>query len=122
MNPKFIEAREYVVKAREALHRGDKVSARQLGEQAALRAPEMEDVWLILAASDPNPQDALAYAQKALQINPQSTRARQGVEWTSRWLQQAEVSNPGIVDETRHDSLSAENQPKRVYREAVAIP
>jgi lipoprotein-anchoring transpeptidase ErfK/SrfK len=122
MNPKFIEAREYVVKAREALHRGDKASARQLGEQAALRAPEMEDVWLILAASDPNPQDALAYAQKALQLNPQSTRARQGVEWTSRRLKQAEVSNAGIVDETKRDSLSVENQPKRVYREAVAIP
>ena len=122
MNPKFIKAREYVVKAREALHRGDKASARQLGEQAALRAPEMEDVWLVLAASDSNPQDAFAYAQKALQINPQSTRARQGVEWTSRRLQQAEVSNAGILDETRHDSLSAENQPKRVYREAVAIP
>ena len=43
MNTKYIEARENIIKAREALRRGDKKSARQLGEQAALLAPEMED-------------------------------------------------------------------------------
>ena len=67
----------YVVKARESLRRGDQKSARQLGEQAALLAPDMEDVWLVLTASDPDPQEALAYAQKALELNPQSTRARE---------------------------------------------
>ncbi|NJC95914.1 MAG: hypothetical protein FIB03_06185 [Anaerolineae bacterium] len=60
MNTKFLEARELVTKAREALRRGDKESARGLGEKAALLMPEMEDAWLVLAASDPNPEDALA--------------------------------------------------------------
>ncbi len=78
MNTKFIEAREHLTKAREALRRGDKVSARQWGEKAALLAPDMEDAWLVLAASDPNPEDALAYAQKALEVNPESMRARRG--------------------------------------------
>ena len=127
---KYIEAREYVIKAREALHRRDKASARQLGEQAALLVPEMEDVWLVLAASDPNPQDALAYAQKALEINPQSTRARQGIEWVSRQLKQArpeqgrraEASNARVVSEVQSDALRVENPPKRVYREAIAVP
>ena len=41
MNTKFIEAREHVANAREALRRGDKESARQLGEKAALLVPEM---------------------------------------------------------------------------------
>jgi lipoprotein-anchoring transpeptidase ErfK/SrfK len=91
MNHQFIEARELIVKAREALCRGDKASARHLGEKAALLAPEMEDVWLVLAASDPNPQDALAYAQKALEINPQSTRAHRGVEWASSRLKQVDA-------------------------------
>ncbi len=90
MNTKFLEAREHIAKAREALRRGDKATAQRLGEQAALLAPGMEDAWLILAASDPNPQDALAYAQKALEINPQSPRARQGVEWAKGRLKQAE--------------------------------
>jgi lipoprotein-anchoring transpeptidase ErfK/SrfK len=122
MNTKYIAAREYVIKAREALHRRDKESARQLGEQAALLAPEMEDVWLVLAASDPNPQDALAYAQKALEINPQSTRARQGIEWVSRQLKQAEASNARVVSAPQSDALRVENPPKRVYREAVLSP
>ncbi|MCI0553725.1 MAG: L,D-transpeptidase family protein [Anaerolineae bacterium] len=131
MNPKIIEARENVIKAREALRRGDKASARRLGEQAVLLAPEMEDVWLVLAASDPNPQDALAYAQKALAINPQSTRAHQAVEWTSRQLKQARASNllvsvqekSGVlsVSKDRSDAVVADT-PKRVYREAVPIP
>ena len=112
MDMKFIEAREYVIKAREALRRGDKKSARQMGEQAALLAPHMEDVWLVLAASDANPQDALAYAQKALEINANSTRARQAVEWASGRLDPAKVQNAAVVADPQ----------KRVYREAIASP
>jgi len=90
MNNKFVEARELIAKAREALRHNDHPSARQLGERAALLVPEMEDAWLILAASDPDPQDALAYAQKALELHPESTRARRGVEWASARLKQAQ--------------------------------
>ena len=88
MNPNFVRAREYVVKAREALRRDDKETARLLGERAVLLVPDMEDAWLILAASDPNPDDALAYAKKAREINPQSSRARKGVEWAEGQLNQ----------------------------------
>lgn len=89
MNTKFLEAREYVNKAREALRRGDKESARRLGEQAALIAPEYEDAWLILAAAEPNLEDSLGYARKALEVNPESARARRGIEWASGRLKQA---------------------------------
>ena len=122
MNTKLIEARENVIKAREALRRGDKKSARQLGEQAALLAPEMEDVWLVLAASDPNLNEALAYAQKALQINPHSTRARQGIEWVSKQLKQSETPNTPVVNLSSSDDIGSKTQPKRVYREAIAAP
>lgn len=97
MNTKFIEARELVVKAREALRSGDKPSAWKMGEQAALLAPDMEDVWLILAASDPDPHEALAYAQKALEVNPSSTRARKGVEWATGQIKQAQVPDEVAV-------------------------
>lgn len=130
MNNKFIEAREYTAKAREALHRGDRRSARKLGEQAALLAPDMEDTWLVLAASEPNPRDALAYAQKALEINPESRRARQGVEWASRQLKQvrvnpepsrrAESARIAIERISRNDTITS--LPKRVYREAIPYP
>ena len=126
MNTKFIEAREYIAKAHEALRRGDKASARQLVEQAALLAPKMEDVWLILAASDPNPRDALAYARKALEINPQSVRARRGVEWTLAHLKQAQTSkdpNPISAKRTLNQAEAVVSLPKKhAYQTAVAMP
>jgi lipoprotein-anchoring transpeptidase ErfK/SrfK len=89
MDLKLIEARENVVRAREALRRGDKDTARDLGEKAALLAPDLEDAWLILVASDSNPEDALAYAQKALELNPASTRANKAQEWAKKQLEKA---------------------------------
>jgi lipoprotein-anchoring transpeptidase ErfK/SrfK len=122
MDIKFIEAREYVIKARESLRRGDRQSARQMGEQAALLAPHMEDVWLVLAASDANPQDALAYARKALEINPDSTRARQAVEWASQRLNPAKIQNTAaVLGQSQNAQVVADPQ-KRVYREAIASP
>jgi len=97
MNPDFDRARELVAKAREALRRGDNATARALGEQASLLAPAMEDAWLILAASDPSPQDANAYARKALEINLRSPRARKGVEWTEGRLKQAKVGGERVA-------------------------
>ena len=124
MNHQFIEAHELIVQAREALRRGDKPAARQLGERAALLMPDTEDVWLVLAASDPNPQDALAYARKALELNPQSTRARRGVEWASGRLNQVETTQ----DRTQPTSVlnqveAAASLPKKhAYQTAVAMP
>src|SRR5512138_3153532 len=96
MNHQSIEAREYIAKAREALRRGGRLLARQLGEQAALRAPEMEDAWLVVAAFDPDPSEALAYARKAQQLHPQSERARRGVEWASKQLKQVSVQRQPV--------------------------
>jgi lipoprotein-anchoring transpeptidase ErfK/SrfK len=126
MNNKFVEAREYVAKAREALRHNDHPSARQLGEQAAVLAPEMEDAWLVLAASDPDPQDALAYAQKALELNPESMRARRGVEWASSKLKQAEAAKERIpissnVEAHRSEAISSPPT-NHTYQTAVAVP
>lgn len=89
MNANFNEAQTLISQAREALFRGDKFTARMLGEQAALAAPNLEDAWLILAASDSNPDDALAYAKKALELAPNSPRARKAVEWAEGKARQA---------------------------------
>jgi len=123
MNQQFIEARELIIKARESLRHGDKKSARLLGEKAVRLAPAMEDVWLVLAASDPNPQDALAYARKALEINPQSTRAQRGVEWASEQLSKAqakEQTQPRVVP-TQVATVASLPQ-KHAYQTAVAMP
>lgn len=110
MNPNLIEAREYVVNAREALRRGDKNSARDLGEKAVLLVPDLEDAWLILVAADSNPEDALAYAQKALELNPESPRARKAVDWATRQL-----------DQVRAGHLSVMAEPVRYERSEAAV-
>jgi lipoprotein-anchoring transpeptidase ErfK/SrfK len=126
MNHQFIEARELIAKAREALRRGDKVSARQLGEKAAYLAPKMEDVWLVLAASDPNPHEALAYARKAVELNPQSTRARRGVEWASEQLKGTQAlkdPNPVPSKIVPNQVEAVTSLPKRrAYQTVVAMP
>jgi hypothetical protein len=63
-----------------ALKHGDKVNAERLALRAASMIPDSEAPWLVLAALV-GPQESLGYARKALQINPESIRARQAVEW-----------------------------------------
>jgi lipoprotein-anchoring transpeptidase ErfK/SrfK len=123
MDHKIIEARELIIQARQAMRGGDKLSARQLGERAALLTPESEDVWLILAASDPDPQEALAYARKALELNPQSSRAHRAVQWASAQVKQAapalERTQPALLPNT----VEATPLPQiHAYQTAVAMP
>jgi lipoprotein-anchoring transpeptidase ErfK/SrfK len=127
MNTNIIEAREFIAKAREALKSGDKETARDLGEKAALLAPDMEDAWLVLTAADSNPEDALAYAQKALELNPASVRARKGVEWAMAKLKQAQAgpelsrrANP--EPSLRAGNVSGTSSTASVYDAVPAIP
>jgi lipoprotein-anchoring transpeptidase ErfK/SrfK len=105
------EARELIAKAREALRRGDKESAWKLGEQAALSAPDLEDAWLILAASDPDPQDALAYAEKALEVNPASTRARKAIDWAKAQVRTVEPVSDDPLSDLREASVAPVETP-----------
>jgi lipoprotein-anchoring transpeptidase ErfK/SrfK len=130
MNNPSIEARELIAQAREALRRGNKASARQLGERAAFLSPGWQDVWLILTASDPNPQEARAYAQKALELNPQSERARRAVEWASNRLKPSPpapgpsaLTQPSPVSTPTVQAKAATPLPqKQAYQTAVAMP
>ena len=115
-----IEAREFIAQARAALKNGNKESARDLGEKAALLAPDLEDAWLVLTAADSNPEDALAYAQKALELNPGSMRARKGVEWAMGKLKQAQVS-PEPIPSFGVQDVSA-SRTASVYDQAPAAP
>ena len=123
MNNQSIEARELIAKARESLRHGDKPSARQMGERAAVLAPDLEDVWLVLTASDPDPEDALAYARKAQQINPQSERARRAVEWAAGRLEQVDALKD-LSPVTPLPRRPETNVPpeKHAYQTAVAMP
>ncbi|MDQ2692239.1 MAG: L,D-transpeptidase family protein [Chloroflexota bacterium] len=126
MNNQFITARELIIKARESLRRGDKATARQLGEQAALLAPDMEDAWLVLAASDPDPGEALTYARKALELQPHSTRAQRAVEWAEGRVSPAQVSTepqPGAPTSGPSPAAVATPLPQNhAYQTVIAAP
>jgi lipoprotein-anchoring transpeptidase ErfK/SrfK len=76
-----------------ALQRGDKREARHLAQIAASMKPNSEEPWLILAAAS-QPRASVAYLKRALEINPQSERARGGLEWATRRLNES-MQAPG---------------------------
>lgn len=90
-----------VQKAYLALQNGDKHSAHGWAAYAAQAAPDLEEAWLMLAACS-TPRASLACLERALQINPASPRARQGLVWARKRLAQethpqrppAPLSNP----------------------------
>jgi hypothetical protein len=98
MNDRFIESREALSYAREALKNGAKEEARKWAERAAMLAPQSEDPWLILITVS-NPRESVDYARKALDLNPNSPRAKKGMEWAMARL-----------GETPQGKVSSENE------------
>jgi lipoprotein-anchoring transpeptidase ErfK/SrfK len=73
-------ARQAIQQSYLALQKGDRRAARRWAEQAAALDPGREEPWLVLAALA-SPQASLAYLRRALEINPSSQAARQGMHW-----------------------------------------
>jgi len=69
-----------IEQAKLAYRKKDRRSTRYWAQQAIALAPELEDGWLWLAAVS-GPQASLSYLQRALVINPDSQKARQGMKW-----------------------------------------
>lgn len=72
-------------RARGALQQGDKQAARRWAWKAVKFAPEYEEPWLYLATVS-DPHASAAYLKKALEINPDSERARKGMHWVAERL------------------------------------
>ncbi len=100
MNPNDDEAHLAVRNAREALRQNRRSDARKWAEHAARLAPQMEDPWLILAAVA-NPEASLQFVQRALKINPDSVRARRGMEWALQRLRE----EPAQAAETKESVM-----------------
>ncbi len=69
--------------ARQALQEGDRARARRLARECVRRAPRDERGWLYLAAVS-EPRSAIAYAKRALELNPESTNAREAIHWLAQ--------------------------------------
>jgi len=79
------EFRQALRNAQDALKQGDLLSARRWAGRAAEIAPDREEPWLLLARLG-TPRASVDYLNRALQINPLSERARQGMHWAVQRL------------------------------------
>lgn len=103
MNPREnYKARTYLQAAKQAFRDGNRTEARKLALQAVGLDPMLEDAWLLLAGLA-SPKASLEFLQKALQINPNSERARKGMEWAMARLNSGE-------DPTRPHRVNNENE------------
>jgi lipoprotein-anchoring transpeptidase ErfK/SrfK len=114
MNERFIESRKALTNAREALKNGAMTEAREWAERAAELAPQSEDPWLILAAVV-SPRESVEYIRKALEVNPNSPRAKKGMEWAMQKLDKPPKAgiSPDGGKQAQGRSGSGKNQKKR---------
>lgn len=105
MNPPPDSLRTALENSRRALQHGNRREARHWAMQAAILAPTNEEPWLFLAASA-GPHASLAYLKRALEINPNSKRARQGMHWAIQRLrispQVVRAIQPAATQATMH--------------------
>src|SRR4030043_935145 len=80
MNDRSESLREALDNAPIYFHQGNHSKARNWARIAAKINPNIEEPWLWLAAVS-SPRASVTYLQKALSLNPQSQRARQGMHW-----------------------------------------
>ena len=73
--------------ARISFKKGNHSNTRYWAQFAIKINPNTEEPWLWLAAVS-SPHASVAYLQKALSINPQSQRARQGMHWAIKRVRQ----------------------------------
>jgi ATP-binding cassette subfamily B multidrug efflux pump len=69
-----------IQQAYQALRAGEKAKALQIAQETVRLFPNYEGAYLILAALA-TPRESIEYLKRALEINPSSQRARQGIAW-----------------------------------------
>lgn len=121
MNERFIESREAVMNAREALRRGDMTDARQWAERAAQLAPQSEDPWLLLAAVA-SPRESVDYIRKALQANPKSPRAQKGMEWALARLQGTPEGKIDSIKRNQVNGPAGSEREKKPKKRGLLLP
>jgi len=98
--------------SKNALRNGFKSDARRLAEQAVSLSPDQEDAWLILAAVA-SPKASLGYIKKVLEINPESSRGKQGLIWANERIKKEGFSvstNRPIVKAPRSEDMIRKRQ------------
>ena len=121
MDERFAESREAISYAREALRNGSMAEARQWAERASALAPQSEDPWLILAAVA-SPRQSVEYIRKALQVRPNSPRARKGMEWAMQRLRQTPGGGQNTEEMPQTSVAAGSETEKRPFRRSPLFP
>lgn len=103
-----------IEQARQAYRKKDHRAARYWAQHAIALAPQLEDGWLWLAVVS-NPDASIKYLRHALTINPDSQKARKGLDWANQRKRDALVK--GNTPATIHpDRLSLSPAAQRTPR------
>jgi lipoprotein-anchoring transpeptidase ErfK/SrfK len=119
MSPESFAAQQALQNARLSIRNGERQAARRWAEKAAALDPGLEEAWLILAAVA-SPRASLAYLERALQINPESPRALQGLAWARQRLGKvgAQTTEAGSAE----TDISDTRPRRRLVKRPVAAP
>ena len=115
LNSNTPTAGEALQRAQLAFKHGDKRTARRLAEFAASLEPNREEPWLFLAALG-SPRASIAYLRQALEINPHSLRARQGMHWAVKRFRAASPTR-----KPRRQIISLAIKPDSLTRRRSAV-
>jgi lipoprotein-anchoring transpeptidase ErfK/SrfK len=121
MNAELIQAQKAIQNAREALRDGNRSAARRWAEQSAQLAPQLEDPWLILAAVA-SPKASVAFIERALKLNPDSPRARKGMQWALKRLQSVPSGSGGKTPSEEKKVDGTTQQARAVKRSVPSAP
>ncbi len=110
-----LQAKQALINARNALKHGERMEARRWSLLAIRYDPKIEEPWLILAAIS-SPQASVAYLQHALELNPKSEHALQGMQWALNRL----GSIPSKEALNQPHKVLSDTQPVIVRKEAQA--
>jgi lipoprotein-anchoring transpeptidase ErfK/SrfK len=105
--------------ARSAYRQGNHAQTRYWARIAASLNPNIEEPWLWLAAVS-TPRASVEYLEKALAINPNSQRAKQGMHWAIKRLraepQPAVIATPAARPQAVPAPAAAPAKPQSTRR------
>jgi len=104
-----------------ALQKGNRREARHYAHRCVVLAPEREEGWLLLAAIA-SPKTSISYLKRALEINPASKRARQGMHWAVQRLRISSTPATQPIAPSRPRVASAISTESMVRRRPILAP
>ncbi len=81
----FNSASDALAAARQALAEKNAGDALRNATRASQLDPDLEEAWVIMAALS-EPEKSITYLKRALEINPESEKAREGMRWAVKQL------------------------------------